>query len=300
MAADAVSPAQLADPLGPEGRPTFRLEQLALANGVVHGSAHDALSDVLATVELCRLVHYKSPELWQRFVRFSNKATVADFVEAENGFVLTEFFGGQAYHSAVVCIGRDPDQANGRFCLALSEDLDRLVTMGDVELRNHLANKPCPIRHFRINAAPTLTALFEAPDHMLDGASIDDVEDRARRVKDDAVLCASLVEAYVASRDPYVISPHMEGRLYNSFPGPNDEARIRAFHDAAWLNRVEIVQSIEDERLRFFGLRHQALAETDRLLKAPLDSNGVLIWYRSYLESRRARVAEFRSRLFAA
>jgi exodeoxyribonuclease-1 len=85
MAADAVSPAQLIVPLGDEGRRTFRLQPLAAANGVTHKRAHDAVSDVLATVELCRLVFQRSPELWQRFVRFSNKATVADFVEAEDG-----------------------------------------------------------------------------------------------------------------------------------------------------------------------------------------------------------------------
>jgi exodeoxyribonuclease-1 len=108
MAADAVSPAQLAVPLGDEGRRTFRLALLAAANGVTHTRSHDAMSDVVATVDLCRLVFQRSPELWQRFVRFSNKATVADFVEAEVGFVFTEFFGGQAYHTAAVCIGRDP------------------------------------------------------------------------------------------------------------------------------------------------------------------------------------------------
>ena len=136
MAAAAVSPACLNVPTGPEGRPIFRLEQLALANGVAHEQAHNAMSDVIATLELCRLVHQRSPELWQRFVRFSKKATVADFVEAEDGFMLTEFFANQAYHAPVVCIGRDPDQANGRFCLRLNGDVDRFAAMTDDELRS--------------------------------------------------------------------------------------------------------------------------------------------------------------------
>jgi hypothetical protein len=45
---------------------------------------------------------------------------------------------------------------------------------------SRLSEKPSPIRRLRINAAPTLTALFDAPDHMLNGASIDNVERRAR------------------------------------------------------------------------------------------------------------------------
>ncbi|KJC41504.1 exodeoxyribonuclease I [Bradyrhizobium sp. LTSP885] len=335
MAADAVSPAQLVVPLGAEGRRSFRLALLAAANGVGHTHAHDAMSDVLATVDLCRLVFQRSPELWQRFVRFSNKATVVDFVEAEDGFVLTEFFGGQAYHTAAVCIGRDPDQANGRLCLSLAEEVEPLAAMNDVELQFRLSEKPSPIRRLRVNAAPTLTALFDAPDHMLNGASIDSVERRARRVKNDAGLRVRLVAAYIASRKPYPLSPHIEERIYNGFPGPGDEMRTVAFHNARWEERVAIMQSFDDERLRWFGLRliyfearsvlpaplraqverrladqltgdgtgaltyELALSETDRLLKDAADSDDLLLKYRRYLLERSARVAAFKAHLTA-
>lgn len=333
MAADAVSPAQLVVPVSEEGRRTFRLQHLAAANGVAHARAHDAMSDVLATVELCRLVYQRSPELWQRFVRFSNKATVADFVDAEDGFVLTEFFGGQAYHSPVVCIGVDPDQASGRICLSLNQDVGQLAGMNDVELKAHLAQKPSPVRRFRINAAPTLTAFFDAPEHMLDGGSIGHIEDRARRVKADSDLRARLVAAYIATREPYPLSPHIEERIYNGFPGPDDEGRANAFHQASWPDRLAIVQSFEDERLQWFGLRlmyfearavlpaavraeierrladqlagdgsgcltyELALAETDKLMGEGADHDGLLSRYRIYLQDRSARAAAFRTQM---
>lgn len=338
MAADAVSPAQLVVPLGPEGRRSFRLGPLAAANGVAHEHAHDALSDVFATIDLCRLVFQRSPELWQRFVRFSNKASVADFVEAEDGFVLTEFFGAQAYHTTAVCIGRDPDQPNGRLCLSLSEDVERLAAMAEAELRSHLSKKPSPIRHLRINAAPTLTALFDAPGHMLSGGALDDLENRARRVKADPGLRARLIAAYVASREPYPLSPHIEERLYDGFPGPNDEARMAAFHDAPWPDRVAIAQSFDDERLRWFGLRliyfearsvlpatvraevelsltdrlasggsggltfENAIGEVDKLLGEAAGPDEVLLLtqYRTYLQDRSARVEAFRARMMLA
>lgn len=90
---------------------------------------------------------------------------------------------------------------------------------------------------------------------MLSGGSIDDFESRARRVKDDAALRDRLVLNDAASREPYPLSPHIEERIYNGFPGPNDEARMAAFHKASWPDRLAIVQSFEDERLRWFGLR---------------------------------------------
>lgn len=336
MAAAAVSPACLNVPIDPEGRPIFRLEQLALANDVAHEQAHNALSDVVATLELCRLVHQRSPELWQRFVRFSKKATVGDFVEAEDGFMLTEFFANQAYHAPVVCIGRDPDQANGRFCLSLNGDVDRFAAMTDDELRAELAQKPCPVRRLRINAAPTLTALYDAPEVMLDGVDIDAIEAQARRVKDDPALCSRLVSAYIAAREPRIPSRHVEARLYDGFPGPQDEARMVEFHDAEWEDRLSIIQSFDDERLRFFGLRllyfearsvlpealrlklehalsgrlvdadaggltlEQALREIDETPSGDAsDAGGLLADYRTYLVGRMVRVTDFRAKQFA-
>ena len=255
MAAAAVSPACLNVPTGPEGRAIFRLEQLALANGVAQEQAHNALSDVIATIELCHLVLRRSPELWQRFVRFSKKATVTDFVEAEDGFMLTEFFANQAYHAPVVCIGRDPDQANGRLCLSLNGDEDRFAAMTDDELRAELAQKPCPVRRLRINAAPTLTALYDAPEGMLDGVDIESIEARARRVRGHLALCSRLISAYTSTRKRRIPSRHVEERLHDAFPGPQDEARMVEFHDADWGDRLSIVQCLDDERLRFFGLR---------------------------------------------
>jgi exodeoxyribonuclease-1 len=327
MAADAVSPAQLVVPRDANGNRTFRLQALAAANGITHSRAHDALSDAQATLELCRLVRLRAPELWQRFVRFSNKAGVAAFADTEDGFILTEFFGGQAYHTPVVCIGNDPDMPNGRLCLSLDEDIDQLASMADAELASYLAAKPSPVRRFRVNAAPTLTALFDAPDHMLGGPVWTDIEARALRIKADVALRDRLVAAYRANRTPYPLSPHLEERLYDGFPGFDDEMRAASFHDVPWQERLAIVESFEDERLRWFGLRliyfearaclpegtratiegrladqlrgdgtgaltyDQALAETAKLLEELQGPQDLLRRYHNYLTERSIRTA---------
>jgi exodeoxyribonuclease-1 len=55
-----------------------------------------------------------------------------------------------------------PESSQGRFCLSLNGDVDRFAAMTDEELQIELAQKPCPVRRLRINAAPTLTALYDA------------------------------------------------------------------------------------------------------------------------------------------
>lgn len=335
MAAVADTPQCLIVPIGPEGRPTFRLEALAAANGLDHSMAHDALGDVRATLALARLVKDGAPEVWQRFVRFSNKASVSQFVAAEDGFLLTEFYGNEPYPAVVVVIGADPEQpANGRLCLRLDANLDVLLALPDDALRAALSEKDGPVRRLRTNAGPVLTPLYDAPDALLGGRSVDDLEVLARRIKEDSVLCARVVAAWSASRVPYARSPYPERRTHDGFPGQSDELRRDDFHDAGWSEAVRIVEQFDDDRLRAFGLRliylgnraclpealateteraltdrlmcedaggltlAAALAETDKLLLMAIADRHreLLSEFRGWLVDRIGRVTAFRER----
>ena len=64
-----------------QGRPSFKLEHLTKANGIGHDAAHDALSDVRATVALARLVKQRNPRLWDFCLKLHKK----DAVWAEMG-----------------------------------------------------------------------------------------------------------------------------------------------------------------------------------------------------------------------
>lgn len=337
MAATTLSPTCLSVPRSPQGRPVYRLEGLAAANGVAHGNAHDAMADVAATVELCRMVNDRSSELWQRFVRFSKKATVTEFVDQEDCFFLTEFYANEAYHAPVVCIGRDPHQPNGRFCLRLDQDLDRLAAMSDQDLLVELGKKPAPIRRIRVNAAPTLTPLYEAPDVMLNGLDPASVEAASRKVKEDRELRERLVAGYVVGRIDRPRSMLVEEQLYDAFPGPADEARMADFHEATWPEALSIAMSFDDPRLRAFGLRLIYLGSrsslppqlrteierllTDRLLdesaggltlsqaiqavdtlsaEARPGAAALLVDYLVHLHDRLARVTRYRSEYLAA
>jgi exodeoxyribonuclease-1 len=331
MAASALSPAAVSVPTGQSGRPTFRLGTMAMANGVAHGLAHDAMGDAEATLELCRLVKDRSPDVWQRFVRFSSKASVRDFVDSGDAFVLTEFFGGNAYHTPVIRLGQDPRAPNARLCLSLGCDVSALVGATDAELADVLAGKPSPIRRLRINAAPTVTALYDATAEMLGGNDQSKLEELANRIREDTLLCSRLTEAYVANRPQLVMSRYVEERIYDGMLGPDDEQRMHDFHDASWPDAYKVVERFEDERLRTFGLRllylgdrsvlpddvrrsvelemtdrlldnspegyslQRALRETEALLMEQPGSH-ILIGYRGYLFERIDRVQKFRVR----
>jgi exodeoxyribonuclease-1 len=69
----------------PAGAPScvtsFRLEDLSAANGIEHGRAHDALSDVRATIALARLLRVRQPRLFDWFYALRRKQRAFELLD---------------------------------------------------------------------------------------------------------------------------------------------------------------------------------------------------------------------------
>jgi exodeoxyribonuclease-1 len=78
----ALRPDGLEWPRNAEGKPSFKLEHLTAANGVAHEAAHDALSDVRATLSVARLLKARQPRLWDYGLTLRHKATVQSVLAA--------------------------------------------------------------------------------------------------------------------------------------------------------------------------------------------------------------------------
>ncbi|CDG84829.1 exodeoxyribonuclease I [Janthinobacterium agaricidamnosum] len=74
----ALRPEGIEWPTREDGRPSFRLEHLSAANGLAHEAAHDALSDVRATIALARLIRQKQPKLFDFCLALHKKDRVAN------------------------------------------------------------------------------------------------------------------------------------------------------------------------------------------------------------------------------
>ncbi len=60
----ALRPAGIEWPRRDDGQPSFKLEHLSAANGILHAGAHEALADVMATLGLARLIRTSQPRLY--------------------------------------------------------------------------------------------------------------------------------------------------------------------------------------------------------------------------------------------
>ncbi len=80
----ALRPEGIEWPFREDGVPTNRLELITKLNGVAHEHAHDALSDVYATIAVAKLIRDKQPELFDFLLKMRDKNEVKKLVNLED------------------------------------------------------------------------------------------------------------------------------------------------------------------------------------------------------------------------
>lgn len=76
----ALRPEGIEWPFTPDGKPTNRLELLTKLNHIEHAHAHDALADVVALIEVTKLIKQKQPQLFDFLYQMRDKRRVAQLV----------------------------------------------------------------------------------------------------------------------------------------------------------------------------------------------------------------------------
>lgn len=152
-----------------EERISFRLELLTAENGISHEAAHDAMSDVYATIEMAKLIKEKQPKLYQFLFESRNKKQVAQHIDVYNMTPIvhtssrissqhgcTSWFAPIAYHptnkNAVIAVdlARDPTPLFELDAAAIKERLyTRYSDLAEGEL-------PIPIKLIHINKCPVV------------------------------------------------------------------------------------------------------------------------------------------------
>ena len=77
----ALRPDSLNWPKRPDGAPSFKLEDLTAANGLEHGAAHDAMSDVTATLQLASVLRQSDEVLFDLLLANRFKTRVESMID---------------------------------------------------------------------------------------------------------------------------------------------------------------------------------------------------------------------------
>jgi exodeoxyribonuclease-1 len=109
----ALRPEGIEWPFGSDGKPANRLEYLTSVNKIDHVGAHDALSDVNATIAVAKLVKTKQPELFKYLLGIRGKREVQELVDKHEAFVYTSSHFSSEYLHTTVSIMLAPSPTPG-------------------------------------------------------------------------------------------------------------------------------------------------------------------------------------------
>ena len=138
----ALRPEGIEWPMREDGLPSFRLEDLTRANDISHEGAHDALSDVHATIALARLIKEKQPRLYDYVLKHRDKQSVLSQLDVAGMKPLLHvsgMFGAQRHNTAlVVPLAKHPTNSNEVICFDLQSDPQMLFDLKATELQSLL------------------------------------------------------------------------------------------------------------------------------------------------------------------
>jgi exodeoxyribonuclease-1 len=249
-------PGILVVPRDGEGRPVFRLADLAAANGLTIRRAHDAMHDVELTLQLCQRVREGAPDVWSSFMRFASKAAVVDFIAEEPVFGYFDSFRGTRCVRPLTLVAVSPSDRNLHYCLDLTNDIGALRALSDDELAEIVGGYDSPVRKLKVNASPFLCPLWELDHDHLAPSDEGELTRLAQSIQADEDFIARLTTAAVSSERIYGQSEHVELQIYGKgWPSDEDIKLCRDFHASPWEHRLEIAMRLTDTRLRRLGRR---------------------------------------------
>ena len=166
----ALRPDGIVWPKGDDGKVSFKLEKLSAANGIVHENAHDALSDVYATIGLAKLVKEKLPKLYEHIFQLRRKEAVAPLLDTVNKrpvLHISGMFGVDNGCAAVMIpLAADAKNKNAIMCFDLMADPTPLFELTVEEIQKRLFStkdqlaaeglERLPVKSIHINKCPVV------------------------------------------------------------------------------------------------------------------------------------------------
>ncbi len=271
----ALRPEGIQWPKKDDGSPSFKLEHLSKANGLVHEAAHDALSDVRATIALARLIRAQQPRLFDFALGLHKK----DRVAAELGLPATAITARPFLHvsgmfpaergclAVMWPLANHPTNKNELIAWDLGQDPAMLADLSAADVRLRMFSKRdelpegverLPVKTIHLNKSPmVISSLKTLRPELAQRWGIDMEQAMQHAAVAQGLPDMSAIWAEVFQRPPES-TPDVDEDLYGGFVGNGDRRRLNQLRA---LSPAELALSrtgFDDGRLEELLFRYRA------------------------------------------
>jgi|TARA_A200000159_G_scaffold39131_1_gene35633 exodeoxyribonuclease-1 len=247
-----------------DGLPSFKLEKLSIANGIEHASAHDAKSDVIALIELAKVVKKAQPKLFEYLFIHRDKRQLQKLIDVTNNKPLVHISGmfgtSRSNTSWIMPIIEHPKNSNAVVAIDLALDPTPLFDLNADDLRTRLYTKksdlsedelPAPIKTIHLNKCPILATakvLSEADAKRINLDRTNCLEN-FRLLQESITLIKNKLSELYAKEIEYPKNDNIDAQLYNGFFTTTDKNAMCTIRSTSPENLHSIELSYDDERI---------------------------------------------------
>lgn len=280
---------QDADP----SRVCFKLEALAAKNGIKHEHAHDALSDVEATIGLARLIKKNAPKLWQWALANKSKQKVKDALSSPRVVWVSQYIGqekGFTMVGAPLFI-----EGNDAYVWDLREDPEVLRRLSFDEVKQRMKPKSeipegiekLPVYRLKINSSPFVCAdarVLSAKRAAEFGIDMALTEKRAQELESYKDSLQGMFMSILEEEKAQFEAQDADSALYEGFVPPADKRAFSMIRDLSGDELAEMADAgrlnFEDERLNEMLFRFRCRNHPETLSQKDLVRWNEFCWQR--------------------
>lgn len=280
----ALRPDGITWPVDENGDQVNKLELITKANGISHENAHDALNDVVATIEVARLIKQHQPQLFEYLLKNRDKKEVQKTVNLDDKkpFVYSSGRYDKQYAKTTVAFPLTSAPNGNILVYDLRHDPSSVVGMPQDELRKNLFATwserqeddfvTVPVKQLQFNRCPAVAPLgVLAQDDGWGKINLDqDTVSQHLKTLLEHPEFAENIRTIFETRERKFEATDPESRLYDDFVKDGDRIRIEAVRNADATKLADFHPEFNDERLPELLLHYKArnfpksLSETEQ------------------------------------
>lgn len=268
----ALRPEGIEWPIDEKGDPTNRLELITKLNGISHNNAHDALSDVLALIDVAKLIKNAQPQLFSYLLKMRDKKEVQKLINLDDKrpFVYTSGRYDKLFAKTTVAFPIATAPHGNALVYDLRYDPRSFVGLSEKELTDKIFASweerkkddfvALPVKQLQYNRCPAVAPLgvLEQNDGWNKiGVSKDVAEQHMKVLLDKPDFAEKLRTVFELKRE-YKPSVDPEEQLYDSFLPDGDKIRVEAVRNANEMELVDFQPEFRDERLAELLIHYKA------------------------------------------
>jgi len=245
-------------PISDKNNPVFKLEKLAPMNDIKHDEAHSAMGDVLATIEIAKLLSKKASNVWKASLMTTNKDKSFELIKNEELFCTDFFYYGKSVPFVLTFICEHP-QWGYPMCFDLKSDPSYYFNLSFQALKKELDKKPKVIRTIKHKKHPIImNPSYGIQFDNYKQLGVKKLRERAKLIRQNKEFVkkvSTILNDDAREREELdsQIDVYAEESIYKKFTSNQDNKIMPEFHKANWKDKFFVLKKFQDERMKYFG-----------------------------------------------